>query len=123
LAVRDRSTRRAGGSETKRPFRFAFAFAVHWRLDMTATNTPIILIDPPVPDAATPGGSGTVQGVNWQPDWVVDAGTDCEVGLTTDDGCFLVLYPQPDDSWRPGKHIPRQVAERIGQLVASGALD
>jgi len=90
---------------------------------MIAAECPVIVVDPPLPDAEMPSVPGIRQRIHWQPEWTVDVGHGCEVGLATDDGCFLVLYPQPDGSWRPGKHIPRQAAERIGQLLASGALD
>ena len=80
---------------------------------MTAHEPPVIVVDLPLPDADPTSESAGPQSVNWQPEWVVDVGHGCEVGLTTDDGCFLVLYPQPDGSWRSGTHIPRQAAERI----------
>ncbi len=42
----------------------------------------------------------------WQPRWRVDVGHGCEVGVTVDDGCFVVLYPDEMGQWRPGTHIP-----------------
>ena len=58
--------------------------------------------------------------VRWRPRWLVDVGQGEKLGLTIDDGCFVVLYPTPDNFWRSGTHIPPQVAERIAQLVSSG---
>lgn len=55
----------------------------------------------------------------WQPEWRVDVGCGCEVGVTTDDGCFLVLYPAENGEWWPGKHIPLAAARRIGELCNS----
>lgn len=52
----------------------------------------------------------------WQPRWTVDVGHGCEVGVTTDDGCFLVLYPMKDGQWRPGAHIPTAAARLMGTL-------
>ncbi len=53
---------------------------------------------------------------SWQPRWRVDVGHGCEVGITTDDGCFVVLYPTEVGQWRPGKHIPIAAARLIGAL-------
>ena len=52
----------------------------------------------------------------WQPRWTVDVGHGCEVGVTTDDGCFLVLYPTKAGRWRPGAHIPTAAARLMGAL-------
>lgn len=60
---------------------------------------------------------------SWQPRWQVDCGDDCRVGITVDDGCFVVLYPQRGGGWKPGKHIPRQAAEKISQLLTAGELN
>ena len=56
---------------------------------------------------------------SWQPQHVVDVGCGCELGITTDDGCFVVLYPINSSQWRPSTHIPRKVAEKIGELAKS----
>jgi len=53
----------------------------------------------------------------WKPKWVIDVGDKCKLGITIDDGCFIVLYPQDSGTWKPGKHIPKEVAERLGELV------
>ena len=55
----------------------------------------------------------------WQPEWRVDVGHGCEVGVATDDGCFVVLYPTENGEWRPGKHIPPAAARLIGELCNS----
>lgn len=55
----------------------------------------------------------------WQPDQIVDVGHGCKLGITTDDGCFVVLYPTEFGQWRPGTHIPPPVAKVIGELATS----
>ena len=54
---------------------------------------------------------------NWQPKYIVDVGCGCEVGLSTDDGCFIVLYPNDVGQWELGTHIPMQVAQLIAKLL------
>jgi hypothetical protein len=66
--------------------------------------------------------SNPIAAPSWQPRWTVDIGHGDRLGLTTDDGCLVVLYPKKDGSWRPGTHIPKPVAERIAQLVGSGVI-
>jgi hypothetical protein len=56
---------------------------------------------------------------DWQPDWIVNLGHGDTVGITIDNGCFVVLYPH-DGNWRPGTHIPRAAAERIALLLLNG---
>jgi len=60
---------------------------------------------------------------NWQPQHIVDIGHGCDMGIAIDDHCFVVLYPTETGQWRPGKHIPKQVARQIGKLVKQGLLD
>jgi hypothetical protein len=50
---------------------------------------------------------------------MVDVGDGTSLGITIDDGCLVVLYPH-GDQWRPGTHIPKQVARRIAELVQGG---
>lgn len=57
----------------------------------------------------------------WKPRWTVEIGDGDTLGLAIDDGCFVVLYPH-DGAWRPGTHIPKEVAHRIATLTASGVL-
>ena len=52
----------------------------------------------------------------WHPQWIVDVGHNCQVGIATDDGCFVVLYPNEVGQWRPATHIPVAVAQLLGQL-------
>ncbi len=54
----------------------------------------------------------------WKPIWRVDVGHGCEVGVTTDDGCFLVLCPDETGQWWPGQWIPPAAARLIGSLSA-----
>jgi hypothetical protein len=59
---------------------------------------------------------------DWKPKWTVDIdGTDT-LGIAIDDGCFVVLY-RHGNSWRPGTHIPKEVANRIAELVEAGELN
>jgi hypothetical protein len=60
------------------------------------------------PDYADDRDSGSV--AEWRPRWVVEVGHNCRVGIAIDDGCFVVLYPKPGYNWKPGTHVPRQVA-------------
>ena len=55
----------------------------------------------------------------WQPEWVVDVGCGCELGVTIDDGCFVVLYPNGCGQWQLGTHIPLEVAKLLGKLAES----
>ena len=52
----------------------------------------------------------------WQPEYIIDLGMGCKIGVTVDDGCFVVLYPTGVDQWQPGTHIPKEVAKFIGQM-------
>lgn len=56
---------------------------------------------------------------NWHPKWMVDIGGGDKIGVAIDDGCFVVLYPHGPNQWRPGTHIPKQVAERLSQLAST----
>lgn len=68
---------------------------------------------------AVNGGNSTEQVIR-EPMAIVDVGHGCRVGIMSDDGCFLVLYPQPGGGWKPGKHIPRQAVEKMAELLATG---
>lgn len=52
----------------------------------------------------------------WRPQWFVDVGDHCRLGIAVDDGCFIVLYPHPNGVWRPGTHVPQAVANRMAEL-------
>ena len=53
-----------------------------------------------------------------EPQWKVDVGQGCEVGVAIDDGCYLVLLPSEVGQWRPTTYIPRAVALFLGQLAS-----
>jgi hypothetical protein len=54
----------------------------------------------------------------WQPKEVVDLGNGCRMGITSDDGYYLVLAPSYTGSWKPSSWIPPVVAKRLGELAA-----
>jgi hypothetical protein len=56
--------------------------------------------------------------VVWQPKEVVDLGNGCRMGITSDDGYYLVLSPSYTGSWKPSNWIPPVVAKRLGELAA-----
>jgi len=56
----------------------------------------------------------------WQPDWEIDVAPNSKLGIVMDDGCFVVLYPTEAGQWRPGTHIPAEVARFIGALATNG---
>lgn len=78
---------------------------------LTKSSEPVYEIDP-----------GIENRPNWKPKWVVKDGDD-KLGITIDDGCFVVLYQTEEGRWRPGTHIPKPVAESITKLVAQGVID
>lgn len=58
--------------------------------------------------------------VVWRPRWTVDVGHSDKLGLTIDDGCFIVLYPREPNEWAPGTHVPRAAIERMAELLNQG---
>ncbi|OGN93364.1 MAG: hypothetical protein A2Z75_08815 [Chloroflexi bacterium RBG_13_50_10] len=54
----------------------------------------------------------------WQPKEIVDLGDGCKLGITSDDGYYLVLSPSYRGSWKPSNWIPAKVAKRLGELAA-----
>jgi hypothetical protein len=56
--------------------------------------------------------------VVWQPKEVVDLGDGCRMGITSDDGYYMVLSPSYTGSWKPSSWIPPVVAKRLGELAA-----
>ena len=56
--------------------------------------------------------------VVWQPKEVVDIGDGCRMGITSDDGFYMVLSPSCTGSWKPSSWIPPVVAKRLGELAA-----
>ncbi len=57
---------------------------------------------------------------NWQPKWTVKTSGGSEVGVTIDDHCSVVLSAGDGGQWHSIKHIPREVAQLIGQLISEG---
>jgi len=53
----------------------------------------------------------------WQPKEVVDIGNGCRMGITSDDGYYMVLSPSYTGSWKPSSWIPPVVAKRLGELA------
>ena len=77
----------------------------------------------PVVKTKNPEAATSTSGPNWQPQWTVDTGPKGDtLGIAVDDGCFVVLYPH-EGGWRPGKHIPRAVAERMAELLEFASND
>ena len=56
--------------------------------------------------------------VIWQPKEIVHLGNGCKMGITCDDGYYLVLSPSYTGSWKPSNWIPPVVAKRLGELAA-----
>jgi hypothetical protein len=56
--------------------------------------------------------------VVWQPKEVVDLGNGCRMGITSDDGYYMVLSTSYTGSWKPSNWIPPVVAKRLGELAA-----
>ena len=52
----------------------------------------------------------------WHPQWIVTTPNGSDVGITLDDGCFVVLCSWPKGEWHPTTHIPPVAAEKIGSL-------
>jgi hypothetical protein len=53
----------------------------------------------------------------WYPKWTMEIGQGERLGITIDDGCLVVLYPRGENLWRPGTHIPKTVAARLGEFA------
>ena len=47
----------------------------------------------------------------------MDVGQGCQLGVTLDDHCFVVLYPQENGRWKPGTHIPEPIARFLSSVV------
>ena len=56
---------------------------------------------------------------NYVPRWIVDVGSGRNMGITTDDGCFVVLAQDELGYWIAATHLPVQVARRLGELSAA----
>jgi RecB family endonuclease NucS len=53
----------------------------------------------------------------WQPKDIVDLGNGSRMGITSDDGYYIVLSPSHQGSWKPTNWIPPRVAKRLGELA------
>lgn len=58
------------------------------------------------------------QTVAWQPKEIVELANGCKMGITSDDGYYIVLSPSHEGSWKPSNWIPPMVAKRLGELAS-----
>jgi len=56
--------------------------------------------------------------VVWQPKEVIDLGNGCRMGITSDDGYYMVLSTSCTGCWKPSSWIPPVVAKRLGELAS-----
>ena len=56
--------------------------------------------------------------MKWQPKEIIDIGNGCKMGITSDDGYYIVLSPSHEGSWKPSNWIPPMVAKRLGELAS-----
>lgn len=56
--------------------------------------------------------------IKWQPKEIIDIGNGLKMGITSDDGYYIVLSPGGEGSWKPSNCIPPRVAKRLGELAA-----
>ena len=54
----------------------------------------------------------------WQPKEIIDLGDGRRIGITSDDGYYVVLLPDNNGSWKPTNWIPARAAKRIGELAS-----
>ena len=62
-----------------------------------------------------------------EPRWIIPVGAGCSLGVTIDDGCYVVLFPKLTDTldsnkWKPGAWIPSDVARFLGILAFLGTI-
>ena len=55
--------------------------------------------------------------ITWEPKEIVELGNGCKMGITSDDGYYIVLSPGHEGSWKPSNWIPPMVAKRLGELA------
>jgi hypothetical protein len=55
--------------------------------------------------------------MRWQPKELVDLGNGLRMGITSDDGYYIVLSLGHEGSWKPSNWIPPRVAKRLGELA------
>ena len=58
------------------------------------------------------------QEIQWQPKEIIDIGNGLRMGITSDDGYYIVLSPCREGYWKPANLIPPRVAKRLGELAA-----
>lgn len=63
---------------------------------------------------------GDDKGIHWMPKWIVRVGSITKVGITIDDGHYLVLVRAGGGKWTPTKWIPKEAAIFMGKLAAEG---
>jgi hypothetical protein len=51
----------------------------------------------------------------WQPRWILN---DQAVGMTVDDGCFVVLVGDGEGYWHPTTHVPLDAAGAISDALS-----
>ena len=56
-------------------------------------------------------------GISWQPQWTVDCGTECQVGILIDDHCLVFLVRAWEGHWMPTTHIPLEAARQVLALL------
>lgn len=86
---------------------------------MTNEQTVNARSEPPTPST----GEGQPGVSLWRPQWTVNVGHGCELGIVVDDHCFVVLCENTAGQWRPATHIPKAAALLIGELAAKGEGD
>jgi len=55
--------------------------------------------------------------VVWQPKEIIDLGDGHKIGISSDDGYYVVLLPGYNGSWKPTNWIPARAAKRLGELA------
>jgi hypothetical protein len=55
--------------------------------------------------------------MRWQPKEIIDIGNGLRMGITSDDGYYIVLSASPQGAWKPSNWIPPRVAKRLGELA------
>ena len=56
----------------------------------------------------------------WQPKWILD---DPTLGVTMDDGCFVVLVRNHVREWNPTKHIPLTALASLMEVLSPDRLE
>jgi hypothetical protein len=56
--------------------------------------------------------------MKWEPKEIIDVGNGLRMGITSDDGYYIVLSPCREGAWKPSNYIPPRVAKRLGELAS-----